>query len=220
MPGPGRPAVDTGGNRHTGRRVGYSPVITNSLNQFRELHPSVEESTCSRPSRTADPRLGLHHPGLAAHRPRAGHARRHRRRRRPAHRLAGPADPLGQEGRRPHRRHPGAVQGPGRRGLRAAQAAQVERAGHRPLLHVLGLRHPRPDHRRGLRRAGHQPGLRVPDLRPRPLARLPRGLLRRRRAARPRPTSRSTGCATRPSASSAPAASTARTPGRPGSCSA
>ena len=86
------------------------------------------------------------------------------------------------EGRTDHDR--GAAQGPGRRGLRPAQAAQVERPGHRALLHVLGLRHPRPDDRRGVRRAGHQPGLRVPDHRPRPLARLRRGLLRRRRPAR------------------------------------
>ena len=44
--------------------------------------------------------------------------------------------------------------------------------GHRALLHVLGLRHPRPHHRRGVRRAGDQQGLRVPDLRARPLARV------------------------------------------------
>ena len=56
-------------------------------------------------------RLGLHRPRTAAHRPRPRHAGRHRRGRRPAHRLADQADPLRPSGAGPHRRHRGARQG-------------------------------------------------------------------------------------------------------------
>ena len=101
------------------------------------------------------------------------------------------------------------------------QAAEVDVPGHRALLHVLGLRHPRPHDRRGATARwcisqdfafpffGHARWLGfLEDF-------FAVAVLRRRSSG-----SRSTGCATRPSASSAAAASTARTPARPGSSSA
>ncbi len=63
-------------------------------------------------------------------------------------------------------------------------------------------------------------GLRLPVLRPRPLARVPRGLLRRRRAARDHLVRDQPAGRARPSAASGNRASTARTPARPGSSSA
>ena len=62
---------------------------------------------------------------------------------------------------------------------------KVKVAGHRPRLHVLGLHRPVPHDHRGVRRAV-QARLRDPGHRPEPRARLHRGPVRGRRAARAR----------------------------------